>query len=103
MGRVSKWFDWREKKWTRVLQSMGSLVLKLLLISVVFCDHGEAMAQFAPQTDLSLWKSIGPEALLERLDKLLDVCIENYEDLTTDLLLGVAIANGKTKLVVCFS
>ncbi|XP_019545354.2 uncharacterized protein LOC109415860 [Aedes albopictus] len=78
---------------------MGSLVLKLLLISVVFCDHGEAMAQYG-QMDSSMRNLIGPEVLLARLDKLLDVCIENYEDLTTDLLLGVAIANGQVKSIL---
>lgn len=74
-----------------------SLVLKLLLIAVVFSDHGEGISDGLPAGDAS-WRSlVGPDALLQRLDKLLDMCIANYEDLTTDLLLGVAIANGKPR------
>jgi hypothetical protein len=34
---------------------------------------------------------------LVKLDKLLDICALYYEDLTPELLLGVAIANGEWK------
>ncbi|XP_062552868.1 uncharacterized protein LOC134218006 [Armigeres subalbatus] len=82
---------------------MARLVLKLLLFSVVFCEVREAIAQSDVETDIPVRSLIGPEALLQRLDKLLDVCIENYEDLTTDLLLGVAIASGQMKSILMSS
>lgn len=78
-------------------KNMILLLLKLLLVTAVCCAPGKGtdldLPPVASERLLQGW--IGPEALLFRLDKLLDVCIANYEDLSTDLLLGVAIANGK--------
>lgn len=66
------------------------LVIKILLVAIV-CGCGAVERNNFSQS-LANW--IGPDVLLLRLDKLLDACITNYEHLTTDLLLGVAIANG---------
>ncbi|XP_053692644.1 uncharacterized protein LOC128741093 [Sabethes cyaneus] len=72
------------------------LEIKVLLTAVV-CSCGLVAGNDFPQA-LVNW--IGPDALLLRLDKLLDACIANYEFLTTDLLLGVAIANGQVKSIL---
>ncbi|KAL9707957.1 hypothetical protein quinque_011475 [Culex quinquefasciatus] len=81
------------------------LLLKLLLVTAVCCAPGKGtdldLPPVASERLLQGW--IGPEALLFRLDKLLDVCIANYEDLSTDLLLGVAIANGQVKSILSTS
>ncbi|XP_058447260.1 uncharacterized protein LOC131427777 isoform X2 [Malaya genurostris] len=75
------------------------LLFRVFLISTVFICLGAGI--IVP--DHSLKHRIGPDVLLLRLDKLLDVCIANYEDLTTDLLLGVAIANGQLKSILADS
>uniref|UniRef100_A0AAG5D8Q7 Peptidase S8/S53 domain-containing protein n=1 Tax=Anopheles atroparvus TaxID=41427 RepID=A0AAG5D8Q7_ANOAO len=52
----------------------------------------------------SSWRTVerdlAPDALLVRLDRLVNVCVANYEDLTTDLLLGIAIANAQLRSIL---
>ncbi|XP_053673731.1 UPF0764 protein C16orf89 homolog [Anopheles nili] len=52
----------------------------------------------------SSWRTVEreltPDALLVRLDRLVNVCVANYEDLTTDLLLGIAIANAQLRTIL---
>lgn len=76
---------------------LASIVV-LTFCATLLCARGAAIDRF--ETAQELRKLIEPEALLFQLDKLLDVCIAHYEDLTTDLLLGVAIANGKWCTVI---
>ncbi|XP_058819227.1 UPF0764 protein C16orf89 homolog [Topomyia yanbarensis] len=73
------------------------LLVRVLLVSAVFFYCPGQVSSYSAE---SLERRIGPDVLLMRLDKLLDVCIANYEDLTTDLLLGVAIANGQLKSIL---
>ncbi|KAL1402730.1 hypothetical protein pipiens_005945 [Culex pipiens pipiens] len=60
------------------------LLLKLLLVTAVCCAPGKGVELDLPPvaSERLLQGWIGPEALLFRLDKLLDVCIANYEDLS---------------------
>ncbi|XP_055546298.1 UPF0764 protein C16orf89 homolog [Wyeomyia smithii] len=75
------------------------LVIKVLLVAILGSCGVVGGKDFPPT--LADW--IGPDILLLRLDKLLDTCVANYEYLTTDLLLGVAIANGQVKSILANS
>ncbi|XP_055599264.1 uncharacterized protein LOC129748627 [Uranotaenia lowii] len=78
------------------------LILKLLLVArVVF--GGRSFDGIIANGRPDPQELIGPDALLARLDRLLDACIVNYEDLTTDLLLGIAIANGQLQTILAES
>uniref|UniRef100_A0A182QUS3 Uncharacterized protein n=1 Tax=Anopheles farauti TaxID=69004 RepID=A0A182QUS3_9DIPT len=74
------------------------MVLLLLMLLTFGSTARIVLSEGAP------WKSVEPElapdSLLVRLDRLVNVCVANYEDLTTDLLLGIAIANAQLRTIL---
>lgn len=74
------------------------MVTNVVLVMLVVAGRSSAEPT-ATGEETSSWNALeedlAPDALLVRLDRLVNVCVANYEDLTTDLLLGIAIANGK--------
>ncbi|XP_053665686.1 uncharacterized protein LOC128714831 [Anopheles marshallii] len=75
----------------------------MVLLLLILLTFGGTVLASSPE---STWKSepvereLAPDALLVRLDRLVNVCVANYEDLTTDLLLGIAIANAQLRTVL---
>uniref|UniRef100_A0A182PCL5 ATP-dependent RNA helicase DHX36 n=1 Tax=Anopheles epiroticus TaxID=199890 RepID=A0A182PCL5_9DIPT len=71
----------------------------LLLMLLVLGDTARA-GTIQESSWKSMERELGPDALLVRLDRLVNVCVANYEDLTTDLLLGIAIANAQLRTIL---
>ncbi|XP_055638234.1 uncharacterized protein LOC129776551 [Toxorhynchites rutilus septentrionalis] len=90
----------RYSRVARVHQNCSMLLVPVIVLacSALLCARGAASDRLGSVQQFR--KLIEPDALLFRLDRLLDMCIAHYEDLTTDLLLGVAIANGQLKSIL---
>ncbi|KFB45192.1 hypothetical protein ZHAS_00013154 [Anopheles sinensis] len=71
-------------------------MFSLILVLLALAGTSRAGVQEEPSWQ-TVERDLAPDALLVRLDRLVNVCVANYEDLTTDLLLGIAIANALLK------
>ncbi|XP_035914620.1 UPF0764 protein C16orf89 homolog [Anopheles stephensi] len=76
------------------------MVLRLLILltfgGTVLASPTPAQPSWKPE----MARELAPDALLVRLDRLVNVCVASYEDLTTDLLLGIAIANAQLRTIL---
>uniref|UniRef100_A0A182W6T2 RNA helicase n=1 Tax=Anopheles minimus TaxID=112268 RepID=A0A182W6T2_9DIPT len=96
--------DWNSREGELLRFVFQKFVLEMVILLLVLLTFGGTVVRANPQPE-SLWKSevareLAPDALLVRLDRLVNVCVANYEDLTTDLLLGIAIANAQLRTIL---
>uniref|UniRef100_A0A182LRE0 Uncharacterized protein n=1 Tax=Anopheles culicifacies TaxID=139723 RepID=A0A182LRE0_9DIPT len=77
---------------------MVILLLMLLTYGGTVVRAGNSQPELSWQSEVA--RELAPNALLVRLDRLVNVCVANYEDLTTDLLLGIAIANAQLRTIL---
>ncbi|XP_050084536.1 UPF0764 protein C16orf89-like [Anopheles aquasalis] len=76
---------------------MVTRAVLVLLVAIGRGSAGPAPTGAVSSSWNTMEQDLAPDALLVRLDRLVNVCVANYEDLTTDLLLGIAIANAQLK------
>uniref|UniRef100_A0A182K5F6 ATP-dependent RNA helicase DHX36 n=1 Tax=Anopheles christyi TaxID=43041 RepID=A0A182K5F6_9DIPT len=89
--------DWNSREGE--LLSDPKMVILLLMLMALTGGTVRAVTLQDPSWK-SMERELAPDALLVRLDRLVNVCVANYEDLTTDLLLGIAIANAQLRTIL---
>ncbi|XP_058056527.1 uncharacterized protein LOC131207909 [Anopheles bellator] len=75
-------------------------MLVIWFLVVVAASAGAHAGKLSDSSWRGADRDLAPGSLLARLDRLVNVCVANYEDLTTDLLLGIAIANAQLRYIL---